>query len=107
MEKAEAIVLTFPANVYPLDVLKKAAYRLSAAFSFEFATGEESSTVTMFPRAKTTEAEQIELVHQFRTEVLDQDLRTTIAVETEAVRNAVLAHAFSRTGLQDEQVQDA
>lgn len=46
--------------------------------------------------------ERIEgLVAAFRNEVLDQDLRSIIAKETEAIRNAVLAFAFSKTGLQD------
>jgi hypothetical protein len=35
--------------------------------------------------------------------VLDQDLRASIARETEPVRNAVLALAFSRTGLQENE----
>ena len=36
----------------------------------------------------------------FKNEVLDQDLRSIIAKETEATRNAVLAFALSKTGLQ-------
>lgn len=38
---------------------------------------------------------------QIRKEVLDQTLRTRIKSETEDVRNLILAHAFSRTGLTD------
>jgi len=30
---------------------------------------------------------------------LDQDLRETLKVETEPVRNLILAHAFSKTGI--------
>lgn len=107
MSTSEAIALAFPANVYPLDVVKKAAYRFSAAFSFEFALDEDSIAVRLFPIAEMSEQDRTDFVHRFRTEVLDQDLRATIASETEAVRNAVLAYAFSRTGLQNEQVQDS
>jgi His-Xaa-Ser system protein HxsD len=47
------------------------------------------------------EAEQAKrIVAAFRNEVLDQDLRSVIAKETEAIRNAVLAYALSKTGLQ-------
>ena len=35
-----------------------------------------------------------------QAEVLDQDLRASISRETEPARNAILALAFSRTGLQ-------
>ncbi len=38
----------------------------------------------------------------FRNEVLDQDLRRTIARETASLRNAILAHAFSKTGIQGD-----
>ena len=37
----------------------------------------------------------------FRTEVLDQDLRAQIAKETEPLRNLVLSLAFTKTGLQE------
>ena len=40
------------------------------------------------------------IVAAFRNEVLDQDLRAVIAKQTEATRNAVLAFALSKTGLQ-------
>src|SRR5262249_36898721 len=47
------------------------------------------------------EEEQVErIVAAFRNEVLDQDLRAIIARETEATRNAILAFALSKTGLQ-------
>lgn len=98
----EPIVITFPSDIYSLDVLKKAAYRLSAAFSFEFASDSGTTTVTLFPIAPLSPEELDAATHRFRTEVLDQDLRTSIAAETEGVRNAILAHAFSRTGLQNE-----
>jgi DNA-binding FrmR family transcriptional regulator len=39
-------------------------------------------------------------VRELQAEVLDQDLRATISRETEPMRNAILALAFSRTGLQ-------
>ena len=44
-----------------------------------------------------------EYLDDFKKEVLDQDLRENIKRETEAVRNLILSHAFSKTGLiQDE-----
>ncbi len=39
------------------------------------------------------------LVDRFRREVVDHDLRLQISSQTEAVRNLILAHAFSRTGI--------
>jgi His-Xaa-Ser system protein HxsD len=67
-------------------------------------------SVDILPRANETEcilhfnpgqtnddAERI--VAAFRSEVLDQDLRSIIAKETEGVRNAVLAFALSKTSI--------
>ena len=39
------------------------------------------------------------LIDDFKKEVLDQDLREKLKVETEPVRNLILAHAFSKTGI--------
>lgn len=39
------------------------------------------------------------IAEDFKREVLDQDLRSTIASETEQIRNLILAHAFSKTSL--------
>ena len=40
------------------------------------------------------------IINDFKIEVLDQGLRARIAKETSASRNAILALAFSKTGLQ-------
>lgn len=39
------------------------------------------------------------VVHRLKKEALDQTLRTRIKKETEQVRNLILAHAFSKSGL--------
>jgi His-Xaa-Ser system protein HxsD len=43
-----------------------------------------------------------EILRDFFQELLDQDLRETIARETQQARSVILAHAFSRTSLLDE-----
>lgn len=106
MEDREPLVLTFSKELYSIELIKKAAYRLSAAFSFQFGLQSDDIVVSMFPTADLGAQEREEALHRFRTELLDQDLRAQIASETQAVRNAVLAHAFSRTGLQGEQVSE-
>lgn len=64
-------------------------------------TQEDDSWVCTLRFSPPVSAEALERAERdLRTEVLDQDLRATVARETEPVRNAVLAMAFSRTGLQ-------
>jgi His-Xaa-Ser system protein HxsD len=92
--------VSFDTRVYALPAIKKAAYRFLKSFDTEIAQEGDSWVCTLrFAQSVDVEAtERAEL--ELRAEVLDQDLRASIARETEPVRNAVLALAFSRTGLQ-------
>jgi His-Xaa-Ser system protein HxsD len=90
----------FDARVYALPAIKKAAYRFLKDFDTEI-TQDGDSWVCTLRFVQIVGAEAIERAERdLRAEVLDQDLRASIAHETEPVRNAVLALAFSRTGLQ-------
>jgi His-Xaa-Ser system protein HxsD len=93
--------LRFSRDVYALDTVKKAAYRFSGHCSFEFEVSESEICCHLhFPKPIGPTA-IASIQSGFRNEVLDQDLRHSIAEETSAFRNAILAYAFSRTGLQD------
>jgi His-Xaa-Ser system protein HxsD len=92
-------LLTFDATVYSADAIKKAAYRSIDKFAVNIAKeGNEIKCILTFkesapdPQIKT-------YLDEFKKEVLDQDLRESIKKETEGVRNLILAHAFSKTGL--------
>jgi His-Xaa-Ser system protein HxsD len=92
--------VTFDARVYALQVIKKAAYRFLRELDVAITQEGDSwvCTLTFASPASTDAIERAE--RELRAEVLDQDLRASIARETEPVRNAILALAFSRTGLQ-------
>jgi len=81
--------------------IKKASYSLSGRCSFDFQTeGKEIICRLLFPAPQSQKTvAAIELA--FRNELLDQDLRALIAEETAPFRNAILAFAFSKTGVQD------
>ncbi len=91
--------LTFDTNAVSIDSVKKAAYRLIDHFSTEFVL--DGSKLTTFLRFGAGKSEEVieAIMDEFRKEVLDQDLRASIKAETSGVRNLILAHAFSRTGL--------
>ena len=91
--------VTFDKATFSLDVLKKAAYRLIDQFSVEFQVCEKFYKCILRLDGKQTEESMDCFVSEFRKEVLDQDLRASIAKETEQIRNLILAHAFSKTGL--------
>lgn len=92
--------LVFDLRVHGLDAIKKAAYRFSDVISVDIRALPETVECVVHFASGVADAEKEKILAAFRCEVLDQDLRTTVAKETEAVRNAILAYAFSKTGLQ-------
>lgn len=93
----QTVEVSLDPAVYSLTAVKKAAYACSAFASVEISISE--GTINCVLHWDTSESsERIE--SRFRVEVLDQDLRELISRETAPIRNAILAHAFSKTGLQ-------
>jgi His-Xaa-Ser system protein HxsD len=96
------IVVEFPTELYGLEAIKRAAYRLSDRLLVDITPGERTIVCSLVVRTPTESSRDNEPIEAFKLEVLDQDLRSSIAAETEAVRNLILAYAFSKTGLQGE-----
>jgi His-Xaa-Ser system protein HxsD len=93
--------LVFSSQVYSIETIKKAAYRFSHLVSVDIVRHRaEIECVIHFLSGSKAEEQAEQIVAAFKNEVLDQDLRSLIAKETEATRNAVLAFALSKTGLQ-------
>jgi His-Xaa-Ser system protein HxsD len=93
--------VTFSSQVYSIETIKKAAYRFSDVLSVDIIPrSAEIECVLHFVSDPLEEGQTQRIVAAFKNEVLDQDLRSVIARETEATRNAVLAFALSKTGLQ-------
>jgi His-Xaa-Ser system protein HxsD len=93
--------LVFSSQIYSTETIKKAAYRFSDVLSVDIIprSGEIECRLEFISRSKE-EGQSEQIVAAFKNEVLDQDLRSIISKETEAIRNAVLAFALSKTGLQ-------
>jgi len=90
----------FANDIYSLDAIKKAAYRLSDRCAFDLRSESGHYVAVLLFSQDLSDDDRASLERDFRNEVLDYDLRESIAAETTQVRNAVLAYAFSRTGLQ-------
>lgn len=95
----ESASLSFDARTYRLNAVKKAAYRLGdrCVSEIEVGPGDVIQVTLSMRHAGPLDV----LVADFRSEVLDQELREVVAAETEAVRNLILAQAFSQTALLD------
>ena len=99
----QSLVLEFDATAYPLSTVQKACYRFTNIASFEVRQckrdDREIVLVSAQPLSAKSEGGLEHLGQLVRNEALDQSLREQIRQQTEGVRNLVLAHAFSRTGL--------
>src|SRR2546426_917656 len=95
----EQEVVTFDANVYSIVAVKKAAYRFLHAFSAEISTEGPNIKCGMSFLSELSTESITSIIADFKKEVLDQDLRESLKRETEQVRNLILAHAFSKTGI--------
>jgi His-Xaa-Ser system protein HxsD len=92
--------VSFSSNVFSLETVKKASYRFADVMSADFEVHGDEIACTLHFLSNQSDDDVQRIVGSFRTEVLDQDLRATISAETAPIRNAILAHAFSKTGLQ-------
>jgi His-Xaa-Ser system protein HxsD len=95
----DAIEIQLSLDVYSLDSIKRAAYRLTDIAVFSIVVEGTNALVTIERGLDEDRTELKAIVQKFRNELLDADLRASIAKETENVRNTILSHVFSRTGL--------
>lgn len=86
-------------SAFSVDSVKRAAYRFTDKFAVDLRVDGLKATCTFIFDDSRTEDWIDRVLATFRKELLDQDLRATIREETKDVRNLILAHAFSRTGL--------
>jgi His-Xaa-Ser system protein HxsD len=89
----------FSSSIYNIDTIKRAAYRFTGQLAFNFLSEKDTIVCQIMPLSADT-ADTEAVINEFKNEVLDQDLRRSIADETANVRNVILAHVFSKTGLQ-------
>ncbi len=85
-------------NVYSLDSIKKAAYRYIDKFAIDIRQEQNFYECELSFKNSVSEEGARFYIDEFKKELLDQDLREKIKIETEPVRNLILAHAFSKTG---------
>jgi radical SAM pair-associated protein len=90
---------TFDLSLYRLSAIQKAAYRFTGPFRVELDRVTESQVrVKLVPHPGNSPSVD---PNTLPNEVLDQELRETVADETRGVRELLLAQAFSNLPLTD------
>lgn len=90
--------LSFDSACHSYDDVQRAAYKFINMCSAVISLTDGQICCDIELDANCTQTINF-VCQQIRKEVLDQTLRSRIKSETEGVRNLILAHAFSRTGL--------
>ena len=98
-KEAKTISVNFDSHVFSLVAVKKAAYKYIDSFSADINIKDDEVRCVLNFTSPISDESFARLVDEFKKEVLDQDLREKLKVETEPVRNLILAHAFSKTGI--------
>jgi His-Xaa-Ser system protein HxsD len=95
-----SFLVIFDLQVNKLTAIKKAVYKFAADCSAILRTKEPQQVEVRLSFPDSTDlAVKKAIVGAFCNEVIDQDLREQISQETEASRNLILAQAFSKTSL--------
>lgn len=94
--------ISFDSRAVEISSIKRAAYKFTDQCAIDLQVGEEEVVCVFEFKNKLSENEFKEFSIEFRNDVLDEGLRADISAQTEAVRNLILAYAFSKTGLDDD-----
>jgi len=86
----------FSKNLYRPTAVKKAAYKFTNVFDVQLEDGEDT-VVRLRPKIAGSDSDA--LIGELMNEALDQDLRETIAAETNGIRELILAQAFSEVSV--------
>ena len=99
--------VSFDIRVFSVSAIKKAAYRYLDSFAIDINLHENDIHCSLHFSSSLSAEKRNALTDDFKKEVLDQDLRERLKLETEPVRNLILAHTFSKTGIvSDGQVSE-
>lgn len=93
-------MLKLSLKVYSLEAIKRTAYRFADKVAILLGPPDTEQVVEVhFTPLSSQNVEFEQLRAEFLVELGDQDLRECIARETQPLRNAIIAHAFSRSSL--------
>ena len=91
---------TVDLSIYGMDSVLKSAHRFTGRGFVHISAGNAGlAEIRMRPKNDTDDPDT--LIRDFLNDLLEQRLRTTIASETATLRDQIMAHALSRTGLLD------
>ena len=100
---SEDHTLSLDTSIYSLEAIKKTAYKFADRASIIINPDADSKISLVFNFVgQNAKGDPKQIISDFCNELLDQDLREIVKKDTGALRNVIIAHAFSRTSLAEE-----
>lgn len=100
---ASKLNINFDKTAYSIEAVQKATYRAINAMSVLIET-DDNYIKCNFESSNGVSQERFELaIHEFKKDLIDEELRIKIKKETQDIRNLILGLAFSRTSLQSDE----
>lgn len=95
--------LSLNTAIYSVEAIKKTAYKFADRASIIISPCSDSTLSVVFNFVgQNSKNDSKQVISDFCNELIDQDLREIVKRETGALRNVLIAHAFSRTSLTEE-----
>jgi His-Xaa-Ser system protein HxsD len=96
-ESPSVVKINLDASVFTESAVKATCYRLAGLADFEVV--RETAKAILVSATPFRQEDLESLAVRFRRELIDQDMRERLAQQTDAIRNVIIAHAFSRVPL--------
>lgn len=99
------VTLRIDLNIYNLECIKALAYRYTGEYHLDIekpSKNEEKITINMSKKNGTIEDPEF-LKKEFMNDLIDQALREKISSETSNLKQLIIAQAFSKTNLIDNE----
>jgi His-Xaa-Ser system protein HxsD len=100
---AHGVTVQIDAAVFSLEAVQAASYRVSDRFYVELMSTPGGYRAVLRPRSSAS----VDIEGEFRNELIEAALRDRIARETLAMRNLILAQAFSSMTLMEPRADTA
>lgn len=99
----EGFALSLNTTIYSLEAIKKTAYKFADRTSIVIRPNNDATVSVVFAFVGNhAKSDPEQVLSEFCNELLDQDLREVIKRETAPLRAVIMAHAFSRSSLAEE-----
>lgn len=93
------ITIDFDEATTNIDAIKAAAYKLTDQCMVKLSVIKPNIICDITFSKSPSEEAVLKFEHEFRSMVLDEEIRIKIYRDTEPVRNLILSYAFSQTNL--------